>query len=159
MFNWRLKKPDSGTLEAIFIAPSAGQPMQSVESVMAQEDMGLEGDRYYLEQGFWKATDACQVTLITTTDLERAEVRLRRVLPGHHRRNLVVSGISASALKGRKFRIGLVEFAWQKPRPPCAYLDRTEGAGMARGLGKQSGMCIRVTTSGVIRVGDSIEIL
>jgi MOSC domain-containing protein YiiM len=162
MLSWlsSLLRPDNGVLDAIFIAASAGEPMHAVESVTAIVDRGLEGDRYATQTGFWQATDSCAVTLITDDDLKHARRRTRLDLEsGAHRRNLVISGIKAQKLEGKTWRIGTALFQYHKPRPPCGYLDRIAGRGMARALGRHSGICIRVIESGVLKVGDRVEII
>lgn len=156
--------PARPVLAAIYLAPEAGQPMQAHRSVEALTGLGLSGDRYATHAGFWKATDACQVTLIGTPDLAWAarrapESQRGRLARGHHRRNLVIDGLGAKALEGRRFRIGEAVFAYGKPRPPCGYLDRVEGAGLCRALGRRSGACIEVIEGGRLAVGDAVEIL
>ena len=135
--------------------------MQSVSSINAIEGLGLQGDRYSIDSGFWQATDGCQVTLISEDDLNRAKRRLPKALikklnEGSHRRNLVVSGIKTKDLQGKTFRIGEAVFCYHKPRPPCGYLDKVEGSGFYRALGKQSGVCLTVITTGTLRVGDAL---
>lgn len=138
--------------------------MQSITSICAQVDFGLEGDRYSRSNGFWKATDACQVTLISEDDLARARHRcpvmlLDKLNRGNHRRNLVVGGIKTKELNGELIRIGQAVFCYHKPRPPCAYLDKIEGQGISRALGKHSGVCLKVIQGGTLSVGDTVEII
>ena len=151
-------------LAAIYLAPAAGQPMQAHESAEALLGLGLAGDRYAAQAGFWKATDACQITLIGTPDLAWAvrrapEAQRERLMQGHHRRNLVVDGLKAQALEGMCFRIGEAVFAYRKPRPPCGYLDQVEGVGLCRALGRRSGVSIEVVEGGRFAVGDTLEIV
>lgn len=150
-----------GRLEAIFIAPKAGVPMRPVESVQVQAGRGLAGDRYALERGYWKVTEACQVTLISESDLQRARRRggAAGLVQGGHRRNLVISGLSVGELKGRDICIGEAILRYQKPRPPCGYLDQVAGRGSAKALGRNSGICLQVVQSGLIRVGDELQII
>lgn len=138
--------------------------MHFIESVQAIEDAGLQGDRYSEASGFWKATDACQVTLISEDDLNLAKqgrpVMLQDKLHnGHHRRNLVVGGIKTKQLQGKSFRIGQAVFRYHKPRPPCAYLEKLEAQGISRALGKRSGVCLYVIQGGTLSIGDRIEII
>ncbi|MEJ2675376.1 MAG: MOSC domain-containing protein [Acidihalobacter sp.] len=156
--------PTHPTLAAIYLAPVAGAPMNAADAVEAVAGVGLNGDRYAVNVGFWQATDACQVTLIGTPDLawavRRAPAAQReRLMQGHHRRNLVVDGLKAQALLGKRFRIGEALFAYRKPRPPCGYLDQVEGAGLCRALGRHSGVCIEVIDGGRFVVGDALEIV
>jgi MOSC domain-containing protein YiiM len=156
--------PTRPTLAAIYLAPVAGAPMNAADAVEAIAGAGLSGDRYAVHVGFWQATDACQVTLIGTPDLAWAarrapEDQRDRLARGHHRRNLVVDGLRAQALLGKRFRIGKAVFAYRKPRPPCGYLDRIEGSGLCRALGRRSGICIDVIEGGRLAVGDAVEII
>ncbi|MCR4347696.1 MAG: MOSC domain-containing protein [Sulfuricaulis sp.] len=164
--NWlglRRNKPDAATLQAIYIASTAGEPMMSVSDIEAIAKRGLKGDRYSEDRGHWKSIDGCQVTLITEHDLEQAkktEVEFREALDnGSHRRNLVIAGLKTKHLEGKEFRIGSAVFRYDKPRPPCAYLDQIAGKGMCRALSHNSGVCIRVITGGTLAVGDAVEIM
>jgi MOSC domain len=166
IFRWPFSRQPvaSAALRAIFIADSAGKAMHAVTRIRAIAGSGLQDDRYSKATGFWKATDACQVTLISEDDLQQARKRLpagaQYVLEsGGHRRNLVISGIKTSALENKTFRIGSAIFRYHKPRPPCAYLDKVQGAGLGRALGKHSGVCLYVISEGALAVGDSLEIV
>ncbi len=156
--NYRPAAP--GRLSAVFICPTAGASMQSLTEAQALAGQGLAGDRYALGRGHWHPVEACQLTLITEQELAWAEGRAGRPLePGFHRRNLVVAGLMPKQLREKRLQIGEVLFVWQRPRPPCGYLDRVSGVGMARALGKGSGSCLQVLSSGLIRVGDPVLVL
>jgi len=167
MFSWLFsirQRRESPTLKAIFIAAKAGEAMQSVASGQALVDVGLQGDRYSDASGFWKSTDACQVTLISEDDLNQAKQGRPAALQdnldnGKHRRNLVVGGIKTKHLEGKTFRIGQAVFRYHKPRPPCAYLEKIEGQGISQALGKHSGVCLYVIQGGTISIGDTLEII
>ncbi len=150
-------------LKAIFITSTAGESMKSVQEIDAVGNRGLKDDRYSEDRGHWKSIDGCQVTLITEHDLEQAkrtEFASRNELDrGSHRRNLVVSGLKTKQLEGREFRIGTAVFRYDKPRPPCAYLDQIAGQGMCRALSHNGGACLRVVTGGKLAVGDTVEIM
>jgi len=167
LFNWlgiKRHKPEAATLKAIFVAASAGDPMKSVNAIEAIANRGLEGDRYSEDRGHWKSIDGCQVTLITEHDLTQAkkgtETEFQQSLDnGGHRRNLVFAGIKTKDLEGKDFRIGTTVFRYDKPRPPCAYLDKITGKSMCRALSHNSGVCLRVVTGGKLTVGDTVEII
>ncbi|TVP86556.1 MAG: MOSC domain-containing protein [Thioalkalivibrio sp.] len=149
--------PAAPRLVAVFISPAAGAPMQSPASVQAIAGRGLAGDRYALATGHWHPVESCEVTLISEHDLERVQRRLPvAVGRGEHRRNLVVSGIRTRDLEGRRFRIGEAVFEYWKPRPPCGYINQVTGEDMAKALGRNSGVCLRVRAGGLIRVGDPL---
>ncbi len=138
--------------------------MVALETVEALSGLGLEGDRYALQCGYWKVTEACQVTLISEHDLQRASRRADRpgvaegLQSGSHRRNLVVRGLRTAALQDRDFRIGDALFRYRRTRPPCGYLDQVACAGLAKALGRNSGICVEVIEGGQIRVGDPLHI-
>jgi MOSC domain-containing protein YiiM len=148
-----------GVLAAIYVAPRAGAPMMERDAVEVCAGRGLAGDRYADGKGFYKATDACQVTVIDGGEIARIERRSGvRLTHGEHRRNLVVRGIALSDLRDERVRIGAVVFAYDRARPPCAYLESITQAGIARALRKHSGVCLRPLESGIIRVGDAVRV-
>ncbi|WP_462320572.1 MOSC domain-containing protein [Halochromatium sp.] len=155
----RRKRGQVGRLSAIFVADQAGAPMRSCDQALAQVDAGLADDRYAVGRGFWRLTDGCQVTLIHAEDLARAQRRHGLSLDaGQHRRNLVVTGLARTELRNREIRIGDALFEWHRLRPPCGYLDRIAGPGTAKALGRQSGHCLRVRKSGLIKVGNPVNV-
>nr|WP_093036591.1 MOSC domain-containing protein [Thiocapsa roseopersicina] len=159
-FVWRFRRVPVGRVTAIFVADAAGAPMRSSERTLALVDQGLADDRYALGRGFWRLTDGCQVTLILAEELLRAERRHGLPLDaGQHRRNLVVSGLVGVELRGRSLRIGEAVLTWHRVRPPCGYLDRVAGAGMAKALGRYGGHCLRVREGGLIQVGDEVTVV
>ena len=146
-------------LSGIYIAESAGQPMRSINTVEAISSQGLVGDRYLNKTGYWDPVEGCQVTLISEDDLRLASKGNELSFDnGQHRRNLVVSGIKTSSLKGKEFNIGDALFSYEKPRPPCGYLNKIEGRGMSLALSYNSGICIRIIRSGKICVGDALVV-
>lgn len=156
---WR-KRQLQGTLLDIFIADSAGAPMQRVERVEAIAGKGLAGDRYATDSGHWKRVDGCQVTLITHEDLQRAKRRSRIAFAdGEHRRNLVVRGIPLDAFRRRQVRIGEVVLEFHRLRPPCGYLDRLVGKGAGKALGGGAGIGLRVIQGGVLQIGDIAQVI
>ncbi len=167
LFNWpgfKRHQRLAPTLKAIFVATAAGEPMRSVNSSEAIGGSGLQGDRYSENKGHWQSIDGCPVTLISEHDLAQAkkgtEAEFQQALDhGSHRRNLVIEGLKTKNLEGQKFRIGTAVFRYDKPRPPCAYLDKISGKGMCRALGHHSGVCIRVVNGGKLTVGDAVEII
>ena len=145
----------TGTVEAVFIAGKGGDPMQQLEEVEAVVDRGLRGDRYMERTGYWTDVDECQVTLIQGETLDRiSEVT---VDSGEHRRNIVTRGIDLMKLVGKRFQVGEAELIFDRPRPPCGYIQTNTQRGMTKALGGfNGGICARVLTGGMIRAGDSI---
>jgi MOSC domain-containing protein YiiM len=146
-------------IEAIFIAPGGSEPMQRLDEVRAIAHRGLEGDRYLTRTGYWSGVDECEVTLIEGEALDDIIDSIGlSVANGEHRRNLVTRGIRLSHLTGRRFTVGEAVFAYDRPRPPCRYIATITEPGMTKALGKRGGICARVVTSGIVRVGDAVEV-
>jgi MOSC domain-containing protein YiiM len=151
----------AGTIEAVFIAAAGGEAMQPVDEVLAVAGRGLEGDRYATRRGYWTDVDECQVTLIQAEDLDAITAGSGpAVAHGEHRRNLVTRGVHLRGLAGWRFRIGDAVFHYDRPRPPCRYIEGLTQPGMTRALAaRRGGICARVVESGLIRVGDTIELI
>ncbi|MBI4479822.1 MAG: MOSC domain-containing protein [Acidobacteria bacterium] len=150
-----------GVIEKIFITPKGGEPMQPLGEVEAVEGRGLRGDRYLARSGYWTSVDECEVTLIQGEDLDEiTSTTPLRVLNGEHRRNLVTRGIELTDLLGQRFQIGEAVLEYDRPRPPCTYIQGLTGQqGLTKALGRRGGICVRVVKSGKIRVQDPIIIL
>ena len=164
LFSWlNTWRPDEcrGQLREIYIAAASGDAMQALDAVDCIRGRGLQGDRYASGCGHWIATDGCEVTLITREELAYAQRFGAGQWPlGWHRRNLVVDGIPVAAMRRHRLRIGEVEFAFHRLRPPCAYLDRLVAPGCAaKALGKGGGVGLRVCRDGRIRCGDRVELI
>lgn len=145
----------------IYTAPSAGDPMQSHDQVECVAYRGIKGDRYLRRTGYWSGTDECEVTLIESEALD--EIRAGTdvsISNGEHRRNIVTRGVRLYELTGQRFELGEAVLEFDRPRPPCAYIQSLTERLMTRVLGgTRGGICARVVKSGMIRLGDAIKIL
>lgn len=150
-----------GKVEQLFVAGAGGEPMRAVAEVRAVAGRGLDGDRYATRRGYWTDVDECQVTLIQAEDLEAITASDGpAVQDGQHRRNIVTRGVELRGLAGRSFRIGAATFAYDRPRPPCRYIEGLTEPGMTRALAaRRGGICVRVVENGLVRTGDEIELL
>jgi MOSC domain-containing protein YiiM len=69
----------------------------------------------------------------------------------------VVAGLDLRRLeRGTRLRVGPVVFEVSGPRPPCGYLERLSGPGIARALRRDAGICLRAVSGGIIRCGDPV---
>ncbi len=149
-----------GIVERIYVVPRGGEDMQRVSQVEALANCGLQGDRYCKRTGYWTDVDECQVTLIASEDLEEIEKAVGvRVGNGEHRRNLITRGIQLENLNGKRFQVGQAVLEYDRPRPPCSYIQSITEPGMTRALVGRSGICARVVQSGLIRDEDTIIVL
>jgi MOSC domain-containing protein YiiM len=150
-----------GVVEKIFVTVQGGATMQAVDQVEAVVDGGLLGDRYQTRVGYYSGVDECEVTLIEGEALDDI---LRQtgieVAHGEHRRNIVTRGIRLHDLAGKTFIIGNATLAYDRPRPPCHYVETITEPGMTRALaGGRGGICVRVIKAGLIRAGDPIQLV
>ena len=149
-----------GVVEAIFVTGRGSSPMQRVDEVLAVAGAGLSGDRYAERTGYWTGVDECQVTLIEAEALDAISASTDvRVTEGQHRRNVVVRGVELRGLAGATFTIAEARFSYDRPRPPCRYIESITQPGMTRALAaRRGGVCVKVIESGVIRVGDELVV-
>ena len=150
----------NGIVERIYIAPEGGANMQALDEAEALTAQGLRGDRYCRQVGYWSGVDECEVTLIEAECLEEiAATTGIGVQNGEHRRNLVTRGVRLESLAGQRFRVGEAVLEFDRPRPPCSYIQSLTEPGMTKALVRRGGICARVIQSGIIRRNDLIVVL
>ncbi len=144
----------TGQVQWIGLRPGRGEPVQQVKKVRATTDQGLDGDRFQGRPGAER-----QVTLIQREHLDAVAAMLGRdsIDPGRTRRNIVVSGINLTALKGTRFRIGNVLLQGTGPCAPCSQMERKLGPGGYNAMRGHGGITACVIENGQISVGDRVE--
>ncbi len=149
-----------GVVEGIYVTGEGSAAMERVEEARTIEGCGIEGDRYCEGTGYWTPYgDVCEVTLISSEDLDHIENELGiRVSNGEHRRNIVTRGIRLEDLRRKRFRIGETVLEYDRPRPPCRHVQDLTEPGMTRALKGRGGICARVVEAGTIRAHDVIEV-
>jgi MOSC domain-containing protein YiiM len=150
----------SGTVEGIYIAPSATVLPHAVEEANVVPGKGIEGDRYSAGDGtFYEERKPGQdLTLIEVEALEAlaAEEGIE-LSPAEARRNVLTRGLSLNDLIGRRFRVGEVECVGSRLCEPCDHLERVTSPGVLRGLVHRGGLRTDVVVGGRIAIGDSVE--
>lgn len=141
-----------GTVTAIHVAPSEGADPQAVQRARAVAGRGLEGDRYFADEGTFADREGADLTLIeseTLTAIEReAGIDL---LPGAHRRNLTTSGVALDNLVGDRFRVGDAVCKGTVPCAPCSYLEDHVGVdGLREALADRGGLRATILETGEI---------
>jgi hypothetical protein len=154
----------AGSVVSILIGPEAKKPLYAVQSVRTVRGRGLEGDRYFSGLGSFNAPQFDQnvrdVTLIAAEAIDECNRRLDGNLePAAFRRNIVTVGVDFRQLKGKRFRIGGTVFRYARTAPPCRYLSRLLGEDMMTALKGIGGIRAVVETDGILRIGDSIDVL
>lgn len=149
--------PQVGRVEEIWLRPARRAAPVAVSETKAACATGLDGDRYRGRSPRARR----QVTLIQAEHLPAIAALSgnREVSAGTLRRNLVVSGIPLVALKGRFFSVGEAVFEYTVPCDPCRRMEDALGAGGFNAMRGMGGICVRVTSPGVIRVGDPVVAL
>jgi len=144
--------PQRGQVEWIGLRPARREQMNIVESVLAHQDFGLQGDRYAGSSG------KRQVTLIQFEHLPTIASMLGKPeCPAELlRRNIAVSGINLLALKGKQFNIGQATLEYTGLCHPCSFMETTFGPGGYNAVRGHGGITARVINSGIINVSDSV---
>ncbi len=137
-----------GTIVSLQICPGHREPMQMRQSLRAIANLGLEGDWHAHPSG------SRQVLLIDEETLKALDLK-----PGMVKENVTTRGMDMKSLaRGARLRIGGALFEIMKPCTPCARMDEIR-AGLRQALEGQRGMLARVVESGMLRVGDAIEVV
>jgi MOSC domain-containing protein YiiM len=153
----------TGQIVGIYVAPTAGAPMEARTEATVVAHEGIRGDRYAAGTGSWSANSrvARDVTLIEREAVDA--VRAELVAAGHDlreadtRRNLVTVGVPVQHLIGREFRIGDVLLRGVKLSEPCAYLEQLLGLpGVREAFVHRGGIQAEVLTDGQLHVGDRV---
>lgn len=147
--------PQSGEVRWIGVRPASRAPMVEVEAVEARRDAGLTGDHARPTP-----RNQRQVTLIQWEHLPVVAALIgKAVAPADLRRNLAIAGINLFSLKNRRFRIGQAVLETTGWCQPCARLEERLGAGTFQAMRGHGGLTARVLESGIIRLGDRVEVL
>lgn len=150
----------SGTVESIHIASAAKAPTRAIDQAQAIPGLGLEGDRYALQQGtFSKPEPDFELTLIEAEALEALKRDYEiELAPGEARRNLVTRGVALNHLVGREFRIGDVRIRGIRLCEPCSHLQALVGQPVIKGLRHRGGLRAQILSQGSITVGDAVTV-
>lgn len=155
-------------IQAIYLAPTAGAPMQSVSHAKVSAGFGIEGDRYATGSGAYSAVKPIKVrhlSLIALSGIDTANDWLKAgdepLFDGAEtRRNVVLEGITALELNdlvGKQFQLGNLQLMGTELCTPCerpaqllnrpSFMDAFEGRG---------GIRAEVLNSGILALGDKL---
>ncbi len=148
----------TGRVESIFITQEHGELPAPVERVRARTGGGLEGNRYYWEEG--DAPSGRAVTLIAAEAVEavtgESEISIE---PAATRRNLLTRGVDVNELVGKRFRIGNVECEGVELCEPCQHLESMTQPGVIKALVHRGGLNADILSDGEISVGDAVVLV
>jgi MOSC domain-containing protein YiiM len=139
-----------GCLEWIGLRPARLAPVEGVVRADLTK-AGLAGDH--------GRPGKRAVTLIQAEHLPviAALAGLSHVDPATLRRNLAISGINLSALRGRDLLIGAVVLRITGPCAPCSRMETALGPGGYNAMRGHGGWCAEVIAPGVIAPGDRVS--
>jgi MOSC domain-containing protein YiiM len=153
----------AGELVGIYVAPSAGLPMEARTSATAEPQRGLVGDRYAEYTGTYSHDTRVprDVTLIEREAVEAANDELRaggvEIAEAETRRNLVTAGVPLNHLVGRTFLVGGVRLRGVKLAEPCTYLEQLlHRPGVRAAFVHRGGLRCEVVQGGELHVGDPV---
>lgn len=136
------------TVVAIHLGEGREPELRPVESVRAVAGKGLEGDRYFFEDG---AEPGRALTLVEEESVE--DVGLE---PGTTRRQVTTRGVRLNDLMGKRFRVGEVECYGVELCEPCSHLEEMTRPGIIRELVHRAGINADILTDGTISLGDEV---
>lgn len=147
--------PQTGTIEAIHVAPAAGEPARTVAAAKAVAGRGLAGDRHTVGAGtFPSGMPGSALTMIEAEVCQSFDPPLG---PDEHRRNLVTSGIELNGLVGHEFDVGKVRCRGMRLCEPCTVVQRYAGRPVLRALVHRGGLRADILEDGEIRIGDRVR--
>lgn len=139
-----------GRVDWIGLRPARLVQVAAVEAALLTE-RGLEGDH---ASGGLRA-----VTLIQAEHLPviAALAHSSPVAPETLRRNILVSGLNLSALRGSVLTLGEAQVRLTGPCAPCSRMEAALGPGGYNAMRGHGGWCAEVVRVGRIAVGDIVE--
>ena len=147
-----------GRVVSMNIAPKGGEATTTADEVRAFAGRGLEGDRYFSEQGTFSDTPGTgrQVTLIESEAID-AVVRDcgSKLEYKDSRRNIVTRGVALNDLVGKEFLVGDVRMLGIRLCEPCTISFPDEN--VKKALVHRGGLRADILNDGTMRVGDVIQ--
>jgi MOSC domain-containing protein YiiM len=150
-----------GEVVSIQIAPDATDELENIKQIKAVEGMGLEGDRYYKRTGTYsnKHDESREATFIESEALEALASDYHIELKGaESRRNISTRGVALNHLVGKEFKVGEAVFRGIRLCEPCTHLEEVSGKPVRKGLIHRGGLRAQIVKSGLIQVGDEVEL-
>ncbi|MEM1272420.1 MAG: MOSC domain-containing protein [Pseudomonadota bacterium] len=139
----------NGTLDWIGLRPQRRAAMLLASRTKITFD-GLDGDR--------ARSGKRAVTLLQAEHLAViAGILGKPVSPDLLRRNLLISGINLSALRGKCLQIGDATIEITGPCAPCSRMEHALGPGGYTAMRGHGGWCAAVLRPGAITIGDAVR--
>jgi MOSC domain-containing protein YiiM len=139
-----------GRVASISIRPERMGPVKIVDTVLAIQNKGLEGDR---SKGGNRQVTFIQKEHIITVASFLGKTVLDYTLT---RRNVLVEGINLLSLKGKQFRIGEAVFEYSGECHPCSRMEEALGVGGYNAMRGHGGITAKIVLSGLIKINDRL---
>lgn len=149
-----------GNVVSINVTAKGGEPMNSIDEVRAVAGKGLEGDRYFSQDGTFSKTSGSgrEITLIEAEAIEAMERDYgTKIEYKDARRNIVTRGVALNHLVGKEFRVGEVAIRGVRLNEPCNHLASLTNEKVKPGLVHRGGLRGEILNDGLIRVGDRVQ--
>jgi len=151
-----------GVVEAIHLTEKHAEPVKAVTEVNAVAGTGLEGDHRY-QRAIEKPESVParrHASFIEAEAIDALKLDCDIEFSAEEsRRNICTRGIALNHLVGRKFRAGTALLRGAELCEPCDFMENLCGKkGVREALVHRGGLRAEILESGVIRVGDAIEL-
>lgn len=134
--------------------------MDVVSEIDLIEGVGIKGDRYAAECGFYShlPEPGRQITLFEIETLQALkrdhDVDLE---PHEHRRNITVQGVPLSHLVGKWFWVGGTLLEATRLSTPCKHIEDVTGKVISRWLIHRCGLNCIILKGGKVLLGDVVK--
>jgi MOSC domain-containing protein YiiM len=148
-----------GVVVALHICPRSFLPLKSQPCVMLIPDVGIQGDRYAVNAGFYsdRPEPGRQITLFEEETLEALKRDHQLVLSAaDHRRNVTTRGVALNHLVNRRFRLGDTLLEGTRLSTPCRHIEQILGREVFSLFLNRCGLHARILRGGVVNVGDKV---
>lgn len=150
---------NAGSVEAIYIAKASGEPTEYVEQAHVIPGMGIEGDRYFDQDGS-KGIHSKPGRELTLIEIEAIEAISSQdgipISPDQTRRNIVTRGVSLNDLVGQDFMVGTVRVHGVRLCEPCDYLAKRTDPRIRVSMAHRGGLRANILNEGIIYLNDKI---
>ncbi|MGK0393632.1 MULTISPECIES: MOSC domain-containing protein [Alcanivorax] len=146
---------------ALYTASQSRGPVENQPAVQLRAGCGIVGDRHYRRN----AKPEEQITLIESEAIDSFNREYQQqVVPSTLRRNVLTKGVDLNALEGREFQLGNIRLRGIELCEPCSVVGQLLAGDLTpkqviNALLGRGGLRCEILSSGVVRVGDNIEIL
>eukprot|EP00656_Telonema_subtile_P018850 TRINITY_DN20237_c0_g1_i3.p1 TRINITY_DN20237_c0_g1~~TRINITY_DN20237_c0_g1_i3.p1 ORF type:complete len:267 (-),score=17.00 TRINITY_DN20237_c0_g1_i3:69-869(-) len=166
MFKLLGARSAQGTIRSLWSVAKTARPMEQKDALVCVAGVGIEGDRYSLENQTGRYScnpePGRNITLISAQILENLSQKGFSIDPANCRRNVVVHGIDLSSpdLLGRELLVGgsVVLFV-HRPCAPCMYLEgMLKSKGLYLEIFGNAGLSCEILVGGTIVPGDVVRV-